>query len=93
MRLPLPSYKLEVLLLTHSRQSRKRTISTLGSKTEFHASSAGCASLYGPLHGGANEAVIRMLISIGSPKNVPAFLEQVKKREKVLSGFGHRYVS
>ncbi|ELU40671.1 peroxysomal citrate synthase [Rhizoctonia solani AG-1 IA] len=70
---------------------------------------AGCASLYGPLHGkssgymlrvchaeqvfisgGANEAVIRMLISIGSPENVPAFLESVKKREKVLSGFGHR---
>ncbi|KAJ8583487.1 citrate synthase [Rhizopogon salebrosus TDB-379] len=56
----------------------------------FSAISAGCASLYGPLHGGANEAVIRMLISIGSPKNVPAFLEAVKKRQKVLSGFGHR---
>lgn len=42
------------------------------------------------LSGGANEAVIRMLISIGSPSNVPAFLEAVKKREKVLSGFGHR---
>ncbi|KAH9986226.1 peroxysomal citrate synthase [Russula vinacea] len=40
--------------------------------------------------GGANEAVIRMLISIGSPGNVPAFLESVKRREKVLSGFGHR---
>ncbi|KAJ8072388.1 hypothetical protein PM082_015947 [Marasmius tenuissimus] len=42
------------------------------------------------LAGGANEAVIRMLISIGRPENVPAFLEAVKKREKVLSGFGHR---
>ena len=42
--------------------------------------------------GGANEAVIRMLIAIGSPDNVPAFVEQVKRREKVLSGFGHRYV-
>ena len=40
--------------------------------------------------GGANEAVIRMLISIGSPENVPAFVEAVKRREKVLSGFGHR---
>lgn len=40
--------------------------------------------------GGANEAVIRMLISIGSPDNVPAFVEAVKRREKVLSGFGHR---
>lgn len=42
------------------------------------------------MHGGANEAVIRMLISIGKPENVPAFLEAVKRREKVLSGFGHR---
>ena len=41
--------------------------------------------------GGANEAVIRMLISIGSPDNVPAFVEAVKRREKVLSGFGHRW--
>lgn len=40
--------------------------------------------------GGANEAVIRMLISIGSPDNVPAFVEAVKRREKVLPGFGHR---
>jgi len=56
----------------------------------YSAIAAGCASLYGPLHGGANEAVIRMLISIGSPDKVPAFLEAVKKREKTLSGFGHR---
>jgi citrate synthase len=40
--------------------------------------------------GGANEAVIRMLISIGTPDRVPEFIEQVKRREKVLSGFGHR---
>ncbi|KAG5651938.1 hypothetical protein H0H81_006880 [Sphagnurus paluster] len=48
------------------------------------------SAIAGPLHGGANEAVIRMLISIGKPENVPAFLDAVKKREKVLSGFGHR---
>lgn len=47
-------------------------------------------ALYGPLHGGANEAVIRMLLDIGSPENVPAYIEKVKKKEKVLSGFGHR---
>lgn len=46
------------------------------------------------LHGGANEAVIRMLISIGGPENVPAYIERVKRKEVVLSGFGHRiYVS
>ncbi|KAI6108064.1 citrate synthase-like protein [Pisolithus sp. B1] len=56
----------------------------------YSAVAAGCASLYGPLHGGATEAVIRMLVAIGSPDNVPAFLAAVKRREKVLSGFGHR---
>ncbi|GAA5979762.1 hypothetical protein JCM10908_003034 [Rhodotorula pacifica] len=56
----------------------------------YSAISAGCAALYGPSHGGANEAVIRMLISIGSPENVPAFIERVKRKEAVLSGMGHR---
>ncbi|KAK4056342.1 hypothetical protein OIO90_002786 [Microbotryomycetes sp. JL221] len=51
---------------------------------------AATAALYGPLHGGANEAVIRMLMQIGSPENVPAYLEKVKRKEAVLSGFGHR---
>ncbi|HUO85716.1 MAG TPA: citrate/2-methylcitrate synthase, partial [Thermoanaerobaculia bacterium] len=48
------------------------------------------AALYGPLHGGANEAVIRMLTEIGSPANVPAFVERVKRGEVRLMGFGHR---
>jgi citrate synthase len=48
------------------------------------------SALYGPLHGGANEAVIRMLLDIGSPENVPSYIEKVKTKEKVLSGFGHR---
>ena len=43
--------------------------------------------------GGANEAVIRMLISIGKPENVPEFIEQVKRKERTLSGFGHRYAA
>lgn len=47
-------------------------------------------ALYGPLHGGANEAVLDMLIQIGSVENVPSFLESVKKKEKKLMGFGHR---
>lgn len=51
---------------------------------------AGTAALYGPLHGGACEAVIRMLMSIGGPENVPGFIEKVKRKEAVLSGFGHR---
>lgn len=56
----------------------------------YSAVAAATAALYGPLHGGANEAVIRMLIKIGSPEGVPAFLSKVKTKEEVLSGFGHR---
>jgi citrate synthase len=48
------------------------------------------AALYGPLHGGANEAVLRMLRRIESPDNIPDFLERVKGREERLMGFGHR---
>ena len=52
------------------------------------ASAAG--ALYGPLHGGANEAVLRMLREIGSPDNIPDFLDQVKQKKRRLMGFGHR---
>ena len=52
---------------------------------------AGAASaLYGPLHGGANEAVLTMLEEIGSVEKVPEFIEKVKNKEKKLMGFGHR---
>jgi citrate synthase len=51
---------------------------------------AASAALYGPLHGGANEAVLRMLEQIGSLSNIPSFIEGVKKREHLLMGFGHR---
>lgn len=47
-------------------------------------------ALYGPLHGGANEAVLRMLGRIGGPAEIPAFLEAVKARKEILFGFGHR---
>merc|ERR1719232_2008383 len=52
--------------------------------------SASVGALYGPRHGGANEAVLRMLESIGSKDNIPAFIERVKAREVKLMGFGHR---
>merc|ERR1712137_95067 len=59
--------------------------------TDPYTALAGAASaLYGPLHGGANEAVLRMLEKIGSKENIPAFLEGVKKKENLLMGFGHR---
>ncbi|KXN88500.1 Citrate synthase [Leucoagaricus sp. SymC.cos] len=92
---PVLEKALDVLFLLHADHELNASCTTVlqtGSSLvdPYSAIAAGCASLYGPLHGGANEAVIRMLISIGKPENVPAFIESVKRREKVLSGFGHR---
>ncbi|GJD06431.1 Citrate synthase, peroxisomal [Galdieria sulphuraria] len=56
----------------------------------FTAFSGAAGALYGPLHGGANEAVLRMLERIGSVEKVPAFIEAVKNRKARLMGFGHR---
>ena len=56
----------------------------------YSACAAATAALYGPLHGGANEEVLRMLLDIGSIANVPAYIKRVKSGEKKLMGFGHR---
>jgi len=56
----------------------------------YSAIAGGIAALYGPSHGGANEAVIRMLEKIGDKKNIPQFIEDVKNRKCKLMGFGHR---
>ncbi|MBR59387.1 MAG: citrate (Si)-synthase [Myxococcales bacterium] len=56
----------------------------------FSATAAAAAALYGPLHGGANEAVLRMLREIGTIDRIPAYIESVKKGEHRLMGFGHR---
>src|SRR5262249_20373890 len=56
----------------------------------FSALAGACAALYGPLHGGANEAVLRMLTEIGSVAGVPAYVKRVKAGELRLMGFGHR---
>eukprot|EP00892_Ulva_mutabilis_P007801 jgi/Ulvmu1/5393/UM022_0188.1 len=56
----------------------------------YTAVTGGIGALYGPLHGGANEAVIKMLIRLKSPDNIPAFLEAVKDKKEKLFGFGHR---
>ena len=58
--------------------------------TPLHRWPAAAAALYGPLHGGANEAVLRMLTTIESIDNVPAFVKKVKNGEGRLMGFGHR---
>jgi citrate synthase len=56
----------------------------------YSALAGAAAALYGPLHGGANEAVLRMLKEIGSTSNIPGFIKRVKAGEGRLMGFGHR---
>ena len=52
--------------------------------------SGAVTALYGPRHGGANEAVLKMLEEIGTKENVPQFIKDVKAKKKLLMGFGHR---
>jgi citrate synthase len=81
-----------ILHADHEQNCSTNAVRGVGSSQvdPYSAVAAGVAALYGPLHGGANEAVLRMLDRIGSTDNVPAFLEAVKKRDERLMGFGHR---
>ncbi|HET9293224.1 MAG TPA: citrate synthase [Gemmatimonadales bacterium] len=86
---------LEILLILHADHEQNCSTSAVravGSSgvDPFSAISAGIAALYGPLHGGANEAVLHMLDEIGDKKHIPAFIEKVKAGEGRLMGFGHR---
>lgn len=81
-----------ILHADHEQNCGTTAMRVIGSShADPYSAAAGAASaLYGPRHGGANEAVIRMLTEIGSIENVPAFVESVKKGEGRLMGFGHR---
>jgi citrate synthase len=86
---------LDVLFILHADHEQNcstNAVRGVGSSQvdPYSAVTAGVAALYGPLHGGANEAVLRMLRRIETPENVPEFLEGVKRREERLMGFGHR---
>ncbi|MGH2685357.1 MAG: citrate/2-methylcitrate synthase, partial [Actinomycetota bacterium] len=86
---------LDVLFILHADHELNcstTAMRTVGSShaDPYSATAAACAALYGPLHGGANEAVIRMLEEIGSVKEVPKFIEGVKQGDQRLMGFGHR---
>ena len=86
---------LEVLFILHADHEQNCSTSAVravGSShvDPFSAMSAGIAALFGPLHGGANEQVLRMIAEIGSVKNVPQFIEGVKGGKGKLMGFGHR---
>ena len=92
---PVLQRALEILLILHADHEQNCSTSAVravGSSgvDPFSAISAGIAALYGPLHGGANEAVLRMLDEIGDKKNIPAFIDRVKSGEGRLMGFGHR---
>ena len=81
-----------ILHADHEQNCSTNAVRGVGSSQvdPYSAVAAGVAALYGPLHGGANEAVLRMLDRIGTVENIPGFLESVKNREEKLMGFGHR---
>jgi citrate synthase len=86
---------LDVLWILHADHEQNCSTSAVrsvgSSKVDpYSAVAAGVAALYGPLHGGANEAVLRMLDRIGKKENIPDFLEGVKGGKEKLMGFGHR---
>lgn len=86
---------LNILFILHADHEQNCSTSAMRSVGSsqvdpYSSTAAAAAALYGPLHGGANEAVLRMLDHIGTIKEVPAFIEKVKKGEGRLMGFGHR---
>jgi citrate synthase len=86
---------LDVLFILHADHEQNASTSAVRSVGSTHvdpytAVAAGVAALYGPLHGGANEAALRMLARIGSVENIPGFLDGVKAGKERLMGFGHR---
>jgi citrate synthase len=92
---PVLERAMEVLFILHADHEQNcgtTAMRVIGSShADPYSSAAGAAgALYGPLHGGANEAVVRMLTEIGSIENVPAFVESVKAGQGRLMGFGHR---
>jgi citrate synthase len=86
---------LEVLFMLHADHEQNcsaNAVRAVGSSQvdPYCAVAAGVAALYGPLHGGANEEVLRMLAEIGSKDRIPAFIKGVKDGKAKLMGFGHR---
>ena len=92
---PVLARALDILFILHADHEQNCSTSTMravgSSRVDpYSAMAAAAGALYGPLHGGANEAVLRMLNQIGDVSNVPAYIERVKKGEMRLMGFGHR---
>jgi citrate synthase len=92
---PVLERALEVLFILHADHEQNcsaNAIRSIGSSLvdPYSALAGAAAALYGPLHGGANEAVLKMLYEVGDVKNVPDFILKVKAGERRLMGFGHR---
>ena len=92
---PILERALDVLFILHADHEQNcstNAVRAIGSSQPdpYSAIAGGIAALYGPLHGGANEAVLNMLRSIGSIRNIPDFIKRVKAGENLMMGFGHR---
>jgi citrate synthase len=92
---PVLERALDILFILHADHEQNCSTNAMrgvgSSQSDPYSSvAAAAAALYGPLHGGANEAVLRMLMAIGSRDKVPEFIKKVKGGEGRLMGFGHR---
>ncbi|HJO33761.1 MAG TPA: citrate synthase [Anaerolineales bacterium] len=92
---PVWAKALDVLFILHADHEQNCSTSVMRGIGSSHADpysamAGAAAALYGPLHGGANEAVLRMLNEISTVENIPAYIEKVKAGEFRLMGFGHR---
>jgi citrate synthase len=92
---PVLEKALDILFILHADHEQNCSANAMRSVGSSHvdpcsATAAAAAGLYGPLHGGANEAVLLMLNEIGTKENVPAFIKGVKEGKERLMGFGHR---
>jgi citrate synthase len=92
---PVAAEALDLLFILHADHEQNCSTSAMRNIGSSHvdpysALAGAAAALYGPLHGGANEAVVRMLEEIGSKQNIPGFIKRVKAGEGRLMGFGHR---
>ncbi|HEV8381391.1 MAG TPA: citrate synthase [Gemmatimonadales bacterium] len=92
---PVLERALDVLFILHADHEQNCSTSAMRGIGSSHPDPYSCmagaaAALYGPLHGGANEEVLRMLREIGSSDAIPAYIQRVKKGEVRLMGFGHR---
>src|SRR5271167_1980310 len=92
---PVLERALDVLFILHADHEQNcstNAMRAVGSSDPdpYACTAAGIAALYGPLHGGANEAAIRMLMEIGSKEKIPAIIKAVKAGDTLMQGFGHR---